>query len=156
MNRSGVYFGIMTMVLLSTCGPARRTDSSDVDNCLAAIVPCGEFLNSTRPSSKCCSPLEKVYNTDKVCLCNLLNQTNLLKQFRVNITQAIQLPIHCGINASTSGCSNLGGNSTTSGSPPPPSTNTSSTSSEKRAASSPSFEILPLLVLLLLAAASQV
>lgn len=144
ISRSGVNFGIMAVVLLSICGPARGADSSGGNDCIAAIVPCADYLNATRPPSTCCDPLIKVYNTDKACLCKLLNQTDLIKQFKVNITQAMQLPIHCGLNASASACSNLGGNSTSSGSTPP-----SPTSSEESASSHSSFEILPLLALLL-------
>lgn len=154
MSRISIYLGIMAMVLLSICGPARGADTSGDSNCINAIIPCANYLNATKPPSLCCDPLVKVYNTDKACLCSLLNQTDLIKQFNVNITQALQLPIHCGLDASTSACSNLGGNSTSSGligSPPPP-----STSSSESAASSPSFETLPLLAVLLFGVAAQV
>lgn len=150
----------MAMVLLSLCGPARGQDSSGSNSCITALVPCATYLNATKPPSSCCSPLVTEYKTNKACLCNLLNNTDLIKQFNINITQAFELPIKCGLNASASGCSKLGGNSTnntSSGSAPVPKSNASSASSNKPSVSLQTFsEILPPLALLLLGLAAQV
>lgn len=162
MSRNGVYFGTMAMVLLSLCGPARGQDSSGSNDCITALVPCANYLNVTKPPSSCCSPLVTEYKTNKACLCKLLNNTELITQFHINITQAFELPIKCGLNASASGCSKLGENSTSSGSASAPkastsSASTSSASSKKIAVSLQTIsEILPLLVLLLLGLAAQV
>lgn len=147
----------MAMVLLSLCGPARGQDSSGSNDCITALVPCANYLNVTKPPSSCCSPLVTEYKTNKACLCKLLNNTDLITQFHINITQAFELPIKCGLNASASGCSKLGGNSTSSGSASAPKASTSSASSKKIAVSLQTVsEILPLLVLLLLGLAAQV
>jgi hypothetical protein len=146
LSRSGVYFGIMTVVLLSICDPARGADSS---SCISALSPCVNYLNATKPPDTCCTPLVSEYTTNKACLCSLLNQTALIQQLHINVTQAEELPVRCGLNASASSCSNLNG--TTSGSPPPP-----NSTSRKSAASSSSFEILPLIALLLLGVIVQV
>lgn len=122
MGRGHVYLGIMAMVLLSICGPAKGQSSSPNTSCLAGITACETSLtNPGTPSSSCCSALKIEMHTEEECLCNLLN-TTFLDQFNLNITQVKQLPVKCGLNVTASSCPNLSGNATApSGSPPPPS-----------------------------------
>lgn len=148
INRNSIYLGIMTMVLLGICGHAKGQDSSTNTSCISSITACAAYLTTTvTPPSSCCNPLVNVYNTDKVCLCSLLNDTTLINQLKINITQAKELPVRCSINTTATDCSN----STIPSSPPPP-----SNSSGEIAASSTFFEILLLLALLLLGVVAQV
>jgi len=147
MKGNSIYLGIMTMVVLGICGHARGQDSSTNTSCISSITTCAPYLTTTgTPPTSCCNPLVNVYNTDKVCLCNLLNNTSLINQLQINITQAMELPVRCSINTTATDCSNT----TIPGSPPPPS------NSGEIAASSTFFEILPLLALLLLGVVAQV
>jgi len=156
MSRSAVYLGIMAMVLFSVCGPARGADSSGDNTCISGIIPCQSSLNTTgRPPNSCCTPLVKVYNTDKACLCGLLNDTALIKQFNVNVTEALQLPVRCGLNANISSCSDLGTTTNSSTTPSPGSSSSPSTNNSALSSLS-SFEIFSLLALLLLGVAAQV
>lgn len=137
----------MTMVLLGICGHAKGQNSSTSHTlCISSLVACEGYLNNTgTPPSSCCNPLVNVYNTDKVCLCNLLNNTSFINQLQINITQAMELVVRCSINTTATDCSN-----STIPSPPPPS------NSGEIAASSTFFEILLLLALLLIGVVAQV
>lgn len=148
INRNSIYLGIMTMVLLGICGHAKGQNSSTNPLlCISSLVACEGYLNTTgTPPSSCCNLLVNVYNTDKACLCNLLNNTSFINQLQINITQAMELAVRCSINTTATDCSNT----TIPSSPPPPS------NSGEIAASSTFFEILLLLALLLLGVVAQV
>lgn len=147
------------MVLLNICAPAKGLSSFNA-SCINSLLACEGVLNTTgTPPSSCCSPLKNVINTEKECLCNLLNDTSLIQPFLINITQVEQLPLRCGLNATASSCSSLNGNTTTPSesppnparSPPPP----SSAGNGNTAASSFLLGTLPLLALLLLGVIAQ-
>jgi len=164
------------MVLLSICGPAKGQGSSVNTSCISGIILCGNYLATTgTPPTSCCDPLKNVINTEMDCLCNLLNDTTLLHQFQINITQVEQLPLRCGLNATATSCPNVNGNATapsgsapssSTGSAPPfgsapsPSTGSappfSSGLNSNSAVSSSSFGILSLLALLLLGVVTQI
>jgi len=160
MDRGYVYWVIMAMALLSICGPAKGQVSSVNTSCINSLIQCGNYLATTgTPPSSCCNPLKNVINTEMECLCNLLNDTTLLHQFQINITQVEQLPLRCGLNATATSCPNVNGNATApSGSPPPPAGSPpppSSAGNRNTAASSFLFGTLLLLALLLFEVIAQ-
>lgn len=162
MDRGCVYWVIMAMALLSICGPAKGQGSSTNTSCISGIIQCANYLATTgTPPTSCCNPLKNVINTEMECLCNLLNDTTLLRQFQINITQVEQLPLRCGLNATATSCPNVNGNATApSGSAPSPSTGSappfSSGLDSNSAVSSSSFGIWSLLALLLLGVVTQI
>ncbi|GAB4834241.1 hypothetical protein Ancab_032507 [Ancistrocladus abbreviatus] len=113
----------MTVVLvwLSASIPTVKAQPA----CAESLIPCASFLNSTaKPTANCCQPLENAIKTQKDCLCNIYNNTALLKTFQINITRALQLPKDCGFPSSeTNICSSSSATPTASEPPPPPGNN---------------------------------
>ncbi|KAL9253759.1 Non-specific lipid transfer protein GPI-anchored 7-like protein [Drosera capensis] len=94
---------------------------SDVATCGQSLVPCESYINATKPPSSCCDPLKEALDTEKTCLCNILNDPSLLSSFGINVTEALTLPVRCEIAASaTNICASVPAASPTNTSPPPP------------------------------------
>ncbi|XP_077246766.1 non-specific lipid transfer protein GPI-anchored 9-like [Tasmannia lanceolata] len=79
--------------------------------CASELVPCANYLNSTSPPQSCCGPLKLAVANDLACLCNLFKNPGIFASFGINMTQALELPKHCGITSGIDAC--------TSGAPPP-------------------------------------
>ncbi|CAI8609652.1 unnamed protein product [Vicia faba] len=84
------------------------TEAQDTTSCASNLIPCADFLNSTKPPSSCCDPLKKTVETQLTCLCNLFYTPGLLETFHVNITQALGLAGKCGIPGGISSCKQAG------------------------------------------------
>ena len=72
---------------------------------LVALMPCAPFVQGTaqRPAQSCCDNLNQLYSLQPGCLCLLLNDT-ILSAFPINRRLALQLPVLCKLQASTSAC----------------------------------------------------
>ena len=91
-----VAIGLLVIIMM-------RGAEAAVD-CITPLMKCAQFIGSTSPSADCCNALNETVNKDLACLCGLLGNQNLIKQFKGNVTQALELPKYCGITASTSLC----------------------------------------------------
>ncbi|KAF9617162.1 hypothetical protein IFM89_034313 [Coptis chinensis] len=99
-----------------------------IPECAGKLLPCVDFFNSTNPPEKCCKPLRELVTNQKACLCNFFSDTanaGLIQSFGINVTQALELPKHCGVSSDTSLCSSApapapGMIPPTSGMTPPP------------------------------------
>ncbi|KAJ4955347.1 hypothetical protein NE237_012130 [Protea cynaroides] len=92
---------IMATVMLARIATLVQGQSGNTTSCAAALTQCANYLNSTNPPASCCEPLHQTVSTQLKCLCNLLNDLSLLQSLGINITQAEQLPLHCGMPNST-------------------------------------------------------
>ncbi|XWS50716.1 hypothetical protein CRYUN_Cryun12cG0110700 [Craigia yunnanensis] len=72
---------------------------------LVALMPCAPFVQGTaqRPAQSCCDNLNQLYSLQPGFLCLLLNDTTL-SAFPINRRLALQLPVLCKFQASTSAC----------------------------------------------------
>lgn len=67
--------------------------------CAAALTQGG------KPSSECCTSLEKAMTTQLKCLCDILTNPQILAGFGLTVEKALLIPKSCGINAGSSMCS---------------------------------------------------
>ncbi|XP_057773559.1 non-specific lipid transfer protein GPI-anchored 7-like [Salvia miltiorrhiza] len=98
-NSSAIAAVMMAALLLLAAGRVAEGQSSD---CAVKLVPCADYLNSTNPSSECCEAIKTVVTTQLPCLCGLIRNPSALAG--INITQALELPKHCGLPSDTSAC----------------------------------------------------
>ncbi|CAJ2664101.1 unnamed protein product [Trifolium pratense] len=120
-------------------------EAQDTPSCAAQLVPCADFLNSTKPPSSCCDPLKKTVETQLTCLCNLFYTPGLLKSLSINITQALALSRNCGVTSDITTCKQAGSAPPpTAGSGSPPAT----TGGDNGAAGRVSFTGFSVLLLL--------
>lgn len=96
-----VTAAVLAVLMLSATATA-QTPTAD---CASKLVPCAQYLNSTKPPASCCDPLKEAVTKDLACLCNLYKNPDLLKALGVNVTQALELPKYCGISNDVSACS---------------------------------------------------
>ncbi|XP_042504000.1 non-specific lipid transfer protein GPI-anchored 9-like [Macadamia integrifolia] len=115
------------LMVTATVRVAEGQGSGSTPSCAAALVPCADYLNSTKPPASCCTPLRQAVATQLKCLCNLLNDTSLFNSLHINMTQALELPKYCGVNDTTTACRKFSALSpssadttTTTTTPPPP------------------------------------
>ncbi|KAI3898430.1 hypothetical protein MKX03_001328, partial [Papaver bracteatum] len=66
--------------------------AQNIPNCATTLVPCGDYLNSTKPPESCCKPLKDTIKTPRKCLCDLYEDTSILPNFGINATQTLMLP----------------------------------------------------------------
>ncbi|KAH7549423.1 hypothetical protein ACOSP7_025793 [Xanthoceras sorbifolium] len=73
--------------------------------CVTKLLPCKLYLKSEGPPpATCCMPMKEVVAHDAECLCNALNNPEIMKSFNVTIDEAIVLAEACGANADLSKC----------------------------------------------------
>ncbi|ONK72874.1 uncharacterized protein A4U43_C04F24300 [Asparagus officinalis] len=69
---------------------SRAQDSA----CLNELVPCLQYIKSKKtPSRDCCDPLKSLIKSDPGCLCSMLGGSSATKQAKVNMTEAMFLPV---------------------------------------------------------------
>lgn len=99
-------WGIVVLAIVMVAWTTRVAEAQeDADSCVMALVPCQDYLNSTKPPASCCTPLRQAVATQLECLCGLLNDKSLFESMDINYTQAIELPKHCGLGDSNAACS---------------------------------------------------
>ncbi|KAK4365242.1 hypothetical protein RND71_016600 [Anisodus tanguticus] len=89
----------ITAALLSA-----TTTEAQTPSCASKLVPCADYLNSTKPPASCCDPLKEAVTKDLDCLCKLYENPTLLTTLGINVTQAIGLPKYCNIPGDVSAC----------------------------------------------------
>ncbi|GAB2211614.1 hypothetical protein Drorol1_Dr00024938 [Drosera rotundifolia] len=120
-NSMPISVSLFAMVWLLLAAAVAAQSGSDVATCGQSLVPCESYLNATKPPSSCCDPLKEALDTEKTCLCSILNSPNLLSSFGINVTEALTLPVRCGIAANaTNICASVPAASPANTSPPPP------------------------------------
>ncbi|KAL8498390.1 hypothetical protein ACS0TY_021637 [Phlomoides rotata] len=111
MASSTTIVAVLTVALLVA---TTRLAEGQAD-CASKLVPCAEYLNSTKPSAECCNAMKEVVTTQLSCLCGLIKNPSLLGG--INMTQALELPKYCNIPGDTSACN--AALAPTSSNPPP-------------------------------------
>ncbi|KAL3645595.1 hypothetical protein CASFOL_010775 [Castilleja foliolosa] len=102
MGSSWTTAAVLTVALLVAATGVAEGQS----DCVAQLVPCYAFLNSTTtPSPECCNGIRRVVATQLQCLCNLYKNPQALQG--INITQALELPTHCNISNDLSACNGI-------------------------------------------------
>ncbi|PIN12718.1 hypothetical protein CDL12_14678 [Handroanthus impetiginosus] len=73
-------------------------------DCIAKLVPCAEYLNSTNPAPTCCNAIREVVSApnELECLCRIYRNPRSVGS--INMTQALMLPRHCNISSDVSTC----------------------------------------------------
>ncbi|KAA8542697.1 hypothetical protein F0562_023804 [Nyssa sinensis] len=106
---------ITSLILLYlTCLPfttLSQNSGPTIADCAPRLLPlatCAPFVQGTAPSpaQQCCDSIKQLYNQQPNCLCLLLNDTTL-SSFPINRTLALQLPLLCNLQISTSTCSGV-------------------------------------------------
>ncbi|RZC73328.1 hypothetical protein C5167_048809 [Papaver somniferum] len=113
---------MMLVVMILGVLMVEEISAQNIPTCAAALVPCGDYLNSTKPPESCCKPLKDTIKTQRKCLCDLYQDPTILPGFGINVTQALMLPTYCGVKDSVNLCSKAEApapSSTTTTSPPP-------------------------------------
>ncbi|XXG67377.1 hypothetical protein AAC387_Pa06g0737 [Persea americana] len=111
-----VVFLLMALVMLKEKGVMGQ----QVPDCASKLVPCANYLNSTTPPDSCCSPLREAVRTELKCLCNLYSDRQIFKSLGINITQALELPKHCGVTSNLTACKEQATAPAAGSSPPSP------------------------------------
>ncbi|XP_058086058.1 non-specific lipid transfer protein GPI-anchored 9-like [Magnolia sinica] len=102
-SKGSGFVSVLVLVLVALVSVA-VVSGQDLPTCVAKLVPCAQYLNSTTPSETCCSSIRDAIQNDFECLCNLFNNPDLFKSLNINITQVLQIPKHCGIITDISLC----------------------------------------------------
>jgi Probable lipid transfer len=87
---------------------ARGQSTSGLPPCVSSLTSCVGSLNSTAtPPETCCGPLRSAAVNQTQCLCNLLNNKELLKSFNVDPEVGLRLAKNCNASADASTCSKI-------------------------------------------------
>ncbi|GMH26303.1 hypothetical protein Nepgr_028146 [Nepenthes gracilis] len=109
-----VVFLQISLIILSLHGsvspPVRADNSSIQQKCsssLSSVTSCLAFASGSvsTPPQDCCSTVKSLYNSQRVCLCYLMEQayTNPIKG--VQVSQLLKLPADCDLkNANITEC----------------------------------------------------
>ncbi|AES90970.2 Lipid transfer protein [Medicago truncatula] len=110
------FVSLMVLLMINTT----EAQSTDIPSCATNLIPCADYLNSTKPPSSCCDPIKKTVETELTCLCNLFYAPGLLATFNINTTQALALSRNCGVTTDLTTCKHNGSAPapTSGGSPP--------------------------------------
>lgn len=84
------------------------TEAQTLPPCVQKLMGCADSLNTTtKPPETCCAPLKEALTNELPCLCKLYSDTDLLKSFKINVTQSMEIPARCGIDVSLDACNGL-------------------------------------------------
>nr|GMD37425.1 protein YLS3-like isoform X2 [Ipomoea batatas] len=77
--------------------------------CMGKLGPCEKFLSepSSEPSPECCTPMKEVVTKEKVCLCTLFKNAELLKSVNMTQDNALGIAKKCGADADPSICKDV-------------------------------------------------
>ncbi|KAH9627174.1 hypothetical protein KSS87_018414 [Heliosperma pusillum] len=91
----------------SSTSPSSSSSSSSSSSCVNSLVPCLNYLNTTRdlPDS-CCDPLKEVIKSNQQCLCQLISTQGTFQAqlLGINISQVELLPERCGQRVNPLAC----------------------------------------------------
>ncbi|MCL7035684.1 hypothetical protein MKW94_024983 [Papaver nudicaule] len=111
---------LMIVVVVLGALMVEEISAQNIPTCASALVPCADYLNSTKPPESCCKPLRDTVKTQRKCLCDLYEDPSLLPALGINVTQALGLPKYCGVTSDTSLCSKAEAPAPMSAKSPPP------------------------------------
>uniref|UniRef100_A0A6N2LQ38 Bifunctional inhibitor/plant lipid transfer protein/seed storage helical domain-containing protein n=1 Tax=Salix viminalis TaxID=40686 RepID=A0A6N2LQ38_SALVM len=98
--------------------------------CMQNLLPCKPYLQGTEhPPPVCCLPLKNMVAQQTQCLCSVLTNPDLLKDFNVTVDGALKLAKTCGASVDMSVCKNAtspSGSPATSSTPATPNATTPS------------------------------
>ncbi|KAJ6687716.1 BIFUNCTIONAL INHIBITOR/LIPID-TRANSFER PROTEIN/SEED STORAGE 2S ALBUMIN SUPERFAMILY PROTEIN [Salix koriyanagi] len=98
--------------------------------CMQNLLPCKPYLQGTEhPPPVCCLPLKNMVAQQTQCLCSVLTNPDLLKDFNVTVDGALKLAKTCGASVDMSVCKNAtspSGSPATSSTPTTPNVTTPS------------------------------
>ncbi|KAK8946000.1 hypothetical protein KSP40_PGU004770 [Platanthera guangdongensis] len=94
------------MVAVMAAGTAAQGTSL---TCASQLIPCQKYLNSSKPPEDCCGPLKDAVKNDLPCLCAIFKSPDILKSFKIDLNQALNLSVNCGITASSTNLCNAAG-----------------------------------------------
>ncbi|KAJ4830136.1 hypothetical protein Tsubulata_037899 [Turnera subulata] len=105
-----VLLVVSSNIMFMVVPQATAQDSS----CLYQLAPCLNYLNGTREvPDTCCDPLKNIIKSDQQCLCSMMSNqgSNQAEQAGININEAQQLPLRCGLRVNPLSCiaDNAGG-----------------------------------------------
>ncbi|XP_068636150.1 non-specific lipid transfer protein GPI-anchored 30 [Aristolochia californica] len=99
MGKPWVWLCFLTLAIF-----VFQSAAQDV-SCLNQLVPCLNYLNSSRnPSSDCCDPLRSIIQSNPQCVCSNLNGNTGAGQNGINVTEVLMLPAKCGLNVNAATC----------------------------------------------------
>lgn len=116
MREMGVVILATMVLLLFYCTATAMPETEDI-SCVTGLIDCQKYLGNTNtPTKTCCDPLKNAVKTQLKCLCNLLNDNDLVKDSGIDLAEVIKLPKRCGVSTDISVCKTVAppSNSTTS------------------------------------------
>ncbi|XP_020585641.1 lipid transfer-like protein VAS [Phalaenopsis equestris] len=119
--KSSATITLMVVAILALMASNAAAQGSSL-TCATKLIACQKFLNSSNPPEDCCKPLREAVRTDLPCLCAIFSNPEVLKSFGVDVSQALKLPVNCGITTSSSNLCNTTAVESPSGSPGLPGT----------------------------------
>lgn len=100
-----------TVLLLFCCTAIAMPETEDI-SCVTGLIDCQKYLGNTdTPTKTCCDPLKNAVKTQLKCLCNLLNDNELIKDSGINLAEVIKLPKRCGVSTDISVCKTVASSS---------------------------------------------
>ncbi|XP_059670604.1 non-specific lipid transfer protein GPI-anchored 9-like [Cornus florida] len=102
---SWVWVGVVLVISVVMMGVP---EGQSTPPCAQKLVPCEDYVNSTKPPASCCEPLREAVTQELDCLCDLYNTPAFLPSIGINInlTDMLSLPASCGIPVDISACVN--------------------------------------------------
>ncbi|KAG9452434.1 hypothetical protein H6P81_005338 [Aristolochia fimbriata] len=107
-----------TLMVVALMASLATVAMGQMPACASKLIPCRDYLNSTSPPKSCCDPMRDAVKNELSCLCDLFKQSDLFKAFNINVTQALELPEHCGIKEGIGACKTANAPAPTAGAPP--------------------------------------
>ncbi|KAK9056064.1 hypothetical protein SSX86_027151 [Deinandra increscens subsp. villosa] len=113
--RARFWFGFVILTLVLVCDHVASSGANDKDKeeCteqLVGLATCLPYVggNAKSPTPDCCSGLKQVLNTNKKCLCVVINDRNDPDLgLTINVTLALGLPSVCHAPANVTKCPEL-------------------------------------------------
>ncbi|XP_019179530.1 PREDICTED: lipid transfer-like protein VAS [Ipomoea nil] len=97
-----IIFFVVAMIVAATTTAA---EDQSAPSCGTKLATCAAYLNSsTTPPPSCCDPLKEALTKELPCICALFSDKQLLIGLGVDISQAINLPKHCGMSSINNAC----------------------------------------------------
>lgn len=99
---------LIAAILISSWVSGAFSEGVSDPSCVTSLLPCQPYLKGdVKPSPQCCLNLKDAVNKDLPCLCNVLSNEAILKEFNVTKQEAMAFPSKCGIK--TPDCSSTNG-----------------------------------------------
>lgn len=111
LNLNGLLNGATSPLL---GGLAKVGDPIETLACMHNMMPCKQYFSSRPPPPtpppipppSCCDPMKEMIMKDIKCLCDFLNNDEVLKKYNVTHDMALSLPKACGATFDLNVCKN--------------------------------------------------